>query len=116
MEKNTDPCKIADHFTQIQEASKLHCLSHQNQKGPWEYLKYNKKQKKLGLANIQKDLRVVFITSQTTDFIHKLQASTSMNCKEFNKHISQSVDALIALLVDLTRNILSLRQSTMNHS
>ena len=50
--------------------------------GAWEYLKYDKKQKELGLANMQQVLRVAFIMSQTADFIHE-QASTSMTCEEF---------------------------------
>ena len=81
-------------------------------KGAWEHLRYDKKQEDLRLANMQQVLRkVAFILSQTTDFL-LAQASSSQNREEFNKHISQSVDAF-ALLGHLTGNISSLRRSTM---
>ena len=81
-------------------------------KGAWEHLKYTKKQDDLRLANMQQVLRkVACIMSQTTDFL-LAQASSSPNHEEFNKHISQSVDAF-ALLGHLTGNISSLRRSTM---
>ncbi len=71
--------------------------------GAWEHLKYNKKQEDLRLANMQQVLRkVAFIMSQTTAFL-LAQISSSQNREEFNKHVSQSVDAF-ALFESPERN------------
>ncbi len=77
-------------------------------KSAWEHLRYAKIQEDLRLANMQQVLRkAAYIMLQNTDFM-LTQASTSQNRDEFNKHVSQSIDAF-ALLGHLNRNISSLR-------